>query len=354
MVATPASATHLSRWIDGLAFLEAYAVPPIGSVWKQPATSPIFPASEVIRLAYQRSPGVDVVRVEVEMAEQTLESAGDTSYVGVTLSSASLIGTTPLDAATPLSPEAIPSGGRTYLRHSVYVAYLDVSAVNYAAISDITFGCVPSSVDSNANGFARVHAVEVPHADLAPSTSPTDEVGVDIGWADTRRTIVDGSTTNAGYGIKRLIDRLDGARTMVRRHWQLATVEDTGFCWSCTATVLGSISWFRSGAAGLQPSWYMRARRLYDTATANVYTLRVTYASSDAAVGGQLRLVAGGTNNDITLPAPGDLLFHTVTVAASVPTSTTDQEVAITIQATTNTAAKTLYISQVALIETEV
>lgn len=340
-VGQPVSSAHGSRWAQDLAFLEAYALPPVAAA-TLPQTSATSPST--LRVAYARSPGCQLLLVRVQQHPRA--AIGARSTITATLTGATWYVANGLDGTAELN--APPHDRRD--EGGVVVGYLDVSGVTAGTVQDLAI--VTANVADNPYGLREVLVAELPVAAVDPVGAPTTEVGVDGAWPSRDNPLYDGATDQA-RGFVRLWDRLDAARTKVRRHWQVCALEDTAGAFSCTATgAFGSVV-FRP-TTGADPAWRLRARALWgaSASTPNRYTFRVRYRTANAGGTVKIRPVFNGVAG-ATLSVGGTTSWTAATVTVEVPTDGTDQEVTIRFEAMTDATAGTLYISQLALIEDE-
>lgn len=337
-VARPVSGSvNGQRWANELAFLRAHAVQSVAAV-----KLPRHATASTVRVAYNRSPGCNVIRVEVELHVTIVFPSFGRINASVALSGATLIAGSLLDGSSELLvPESEVSD------YPVYVAYLDVSGVTAGTTQyiDISWTDV-----SNGTGLYRVAVHEVPLAEVDPVGAATTEVGLNGGWPNPPNKLEAGAT-NVSYGWARIFGELDGARYTCRRHWQLATPEITAAAWTTSSTVDGPLTWNITGA--YDPDWYIRARRLYATTTANAHTLVGRLRMDAGGSSGRVRILLDGVaSGTLTVPA-GTTSFTTISTAVSVPTNTSGQLVKVEFDARVDGGGQTLYCSNLALIEAE-
>jgi len=190
-------------------------------------------------------------------------------------------------------------------------------------------------------GIASLNLVEIPLATLRPESG---EHGVLETIIDPREIIHDGS---ADRGTRAFLLAERSARTRVREHWQVSTYEDIADCWTRASSTFGAINW----GSSLEPRWRMRLRAVYGASAA--FTLRVRYRSSDS---GDLRLQAtpvGGAPLLYSLALPSSSSAWTsAQTTVSLPTSGTEQQIDLEFEARINSG--TLYLSSIALVQSEV
>jgi hypothetical protein len=353
----PVSSANHSRWNNDLLFLNCYVGHPILSESGLPSIST---SPHAYYVAFKKSPGVNCLRITVET---NLSTAGTRPQVqcAVTSSAGSVNWVE--------SGVALLLDGSNYLTTDVSVAQdypsytnsLDVSALTDGTIYDLIF-TLTDKAGSTTRGLYRINVVEVPLADVDPVTSPTTELGADASWlmsTDANR-IVDG-TTSISYGMTRVLDQLETARTKRRRHWQIIAAEDTTNAFQTSSTAAGNALPFPTGS----PTFRFRAKALYGVGagTPNSFLVRVRYRTSTTQkpnvrfavtpVGGSV------TNTDFKLAASSGVWTATTvddtstTMALSLPNTGTVQEFSLTL-GLWNSTAGTVYVSQIALIEASV
>lgn len=342
----PVSARHGGGWSDTLHFLLGYNLPPIVSCTVN-STPKSSPADYVF--AYRRTPGARALAVMIELHEPTVQGAectvaatlvgGSTSYLPPGVSGA-------LRGVSVLAPAQGYWGDRRQL-----IDVIDVSGFTVGALVWIRVRWTDSGTAPGTKGVARLHAFEVPRATLADDTS---DAGIDGGWPFAGNDLDDGSSSTLS-GFERLTAEIDRARSQMRRHHQLVTIENTTDAWALGASV-GTWAPVLFGRSS-QPTFSMRARRLYTSGTENIHQLVCRYTTQDAGNGAQLRITATsrttGTVRTATLTLPASTTFvASGTVAALIPCDGVDQEVSYSFEFQTSGAAN-LKLSAVDLIENE-
>jgi hypothetical protein len=368
VVGNPVGGRVPLRWIKDLAFLLAYNLPPIASVSGLPDTGITYPGVP-LRLAYNRSPGCHVLLVMIEMLPATNNPASFctmtvTGPTGSVWCPSGLDGTGPepngLDGSTDRFQSSI-SGIRALQR---VIGYLDVSAVTPGVTNDISVSWVQTGGAGTTEGIHAVHLIEVPSADVDPTSDPAGEVGASEAWAQAGYPILEGDAAE-DIGTQRIVAMMEKARNRVHQHLQLiAHEEHTALAFKTTTAnpTYGDLNWrFVGGGVppyGVPILWKMAARRLYTQATNNVYTLRVRYRSTLAGIAGSLRVTvldslgAGPTAATIALPA--STAWTTVTTTLNVP-CTGSGECTVKIEGwhAANGTGDYVAICQIALIENE-
>ncbi len=319
-VAAPVSEAVVDRWNNELAYLHSKQVQPIYSGYI--VSVPL--ASGSMRCVYNRSPGVSVIRVDIELARGAGTGSGVT--VGVTSSAGtitiigdgSLNGTRSLDAGYLMvrSPQTFSS---------------------YFLVTGITVGTPVELIITwtditKSNGLAYLNVVECPLADTSPVIDPTTEMGLDWSWSAAGNPIVNGTSTTPN-GIIRVVSQLDGARSAIHRHWQLATPEDDTTAWPVSSAVSASVPF---GTNNSDLTIRGRAPLLY-TGTSHVCEARVRYRCSAANTGHVTFVVTpiGGAAVNTTIAIPNSGAWTSVTGAILLPTSGTGQEFTIAFKADT-------------------
>lgn len=346
VVNRPVSARHGGGWSDTLHFLLGYDLPPVVSctIPNQPAGS----ETDYV-FAYRRTPGARALAISVELHEPSSEGAecslsatlvgGSTSYLPPGSSGA-------MRGVSVLAPLAGYWGDPRQ-----HIDVIDVSSFTVGALVWIRVRWSDSVSAPGTKGIARLHAFEVPRATLADDTS---DAGIDGGWPFAGNDLDDGSSSTLS-GFERLLAEVDRARSHSRRYHQLVSMETATDAWALGASV-GSWSPVLFGRSS-QPTFWMRARRLYTAATDNVHQLVCRYTTQHASAGAQLRITATsrttGTVRTATLTLPASLTFAASgTVAVLIPCDGVDQEVEYSFEFQTTSGAN-LLLSQVALIENE-
>lgn len=357
MVAEPASARVHTRQNDDLVHLASYAVQPVfsgclGAV----STSP-----HSYYIAYRKTPGIQCLRVEVEVHNSVSLGTMPDLTCEVTVPGAStnwieIGGGLFLDGSQGLGTET-PSTHDT----SRWANFLDVSALTDGTYYDLKF-LVTDGGTGLTFGLYRITVTEVPLSTVDPVGSPTTETGVNPAWLQStdRNLIVDGTASSISYGQLRLLNQLEIARYQKRRHIQIVKPEATTLAFNITSTAA-------IGAGGTEwpstPLFYVRSRALYGTSTANTYVMRVRYINSDATNKCTIRVAVtpvGGaaTNTDYVLPNKtsfGSSILDNggAMMSISIPGTGTNQECTIALYATNDTGGQTTQVSQVAFIEGE-
>jgi len=186
---------------------------------------------------------------------------------------------------------------------------------------------------------------------LDPVGSPAADVGANTSWPVPPGLIVEGSTAGS-RGFARLFGQLARARTLVRQHHTLVTLELAPGSWSRNSTSFGPF--IQAATDGV---WGIRARRLYTNTTPNPHILYVRYNSTVAST---IRVITFDgvtvTNNDFVLATTAGLWAFSSVNAVPIPTSNViagqEQLCGVSFQAKVNTAG-TVYFSTVSLIENE-
>lgn len=354
IVGAPASAANARDWISGLAHLIGYVTTPVTSqTFKLSAST-----AQTHFVAYKRRPGVVLLRITVETAAGTADAARGKLAVTVIDSAGAAVTAPWLGGSHVMDGTlAMPCINQTLRNYPTADAWLDVSGLTAGAWHDLVFTWTNVSA---SRGLAVVHVHECPLASSDPLSAST-EPGADLTWARARQGIVDG-TSSGTRGMQRLLGQMDIARAQCPKQGvQLCTSEDTTNAWATTATVAGTAVAFGTAS---DPLFRVRARSLYGTSVANNWALRLRYKCSDALAWNPTFRVAvtpvGGatTNYDFTLANQTTFAAKTTdnaaaTMALTLPSSGTGQVCTIRFRAWNSAAAKTTYVSQIALVENE-
>lgn len=358
IVGNPASGRNARDWISGLAHLTGYVVTPVASqAFKLVTTVP-----QTHYVAYKKRPGVHLLRITVETAAGTADGSRGTLAITAIDSAGAAATTTWLGGAHTMDgTQQMPAMSAVLRDYPTLTAWLDVSALTAGSWYDLV--CTWTNT-ATSRGLALMHVVECPLASGDPLTAST-EPGADLTWARARQGITDGSATGP-RGMQRLLGQEDVARAQCPRQGiQIEVPEDsaTPLSWAVTATAAGTVIPFGMGS---NPIWRIRARALYGTSVANTYSLRLRYKNSDAT-GAPWKCTfrvavtpvgAGATNTDFQLTNQTAWGARTTDSGAaamtvSIPASGTGQVCKVSFAAWNDTAAKTTWISQVALAELE-
>jgi hypothetical protein len=348
VVARAAAARHGRVWQDAIHHLLGYNLPPIVSC---NINADAAGSSADYVFAYRRTPGARALAVVVELREPSSDAAECTILLERVAGGTHYL---PDDAAAngnlrDLVPHSQPTGNWADPRQIIDV--LDVSGLTVGALEWIRVRWTDSVTAPGTRGIARIHAFEVPRATLATDAS---DAGIDGGWPFAGNPLHDGTSSTLD-GFERLLAEVDRARSLVRRHHQLVTIESTSDAWPCGSSV-GGWAPVRFGRS-TQPTFRLRARRLYDASVDNLHSLVCRYTTQHAKDGAQLRMTATsrgtGTVRSATLTLPPSTTFAASgTVAALIPCDGTDQEVDVVFDYQT-TGAANLMLSTVDVIENE-
>lgn len=336
---------HGRSWQDTIHHLLGYNLPPVVSCTISDAPSG---SSADYVFAYKRTAGARALAVVVELHEPSTANAECTLALDHITSVASFL---PPGTSGNLRGTAVhsPSTGYWSDRRQL-IDVVDVSALTVGALVWVRVTWTDSGTSPGTQGIARIHAFEAPRATLAVDST---DAGIDGGWPFAGNDLDDGSSS-ALSGFQRVLAEIDRARTTVRRHHQLVTMEGTSDSWPCGSSVgvWAAVLFGRSA----QPTFRLRARRLYESTTDNVHTLLCRYTTSHAADGAQLRMTATskttGTVRTATITLPASTTFASATVAALIPCDGVDQEVDVLFDFQT-TGAANLLLSCIDLVENE-
>lgn len=357
----PVATAGLSRWADEVAHVTGHLMHKAGEahVPNRPAGHTLLEGLDYsVHVPYSRSPGAQVIRVEVEIHPSN--EIGDSQTITATLpTSAVWIDHGGLDGSRTFY-NAPP--GRVVPRP--IVGWADVSACTVGALDEaVTLACVTSSKGA---GIMRATVHEAPLATLAIDAG---EPGWDAAATRAGRPVVDGGAASP-RGVQRLHHCLDEGRAGYRQHLCLSGVEsaDTGGHsttphWHRVAATLGAIDWFSTGSA--DPCWYLVVRDLY-TGTAGTWSVRVRYRTSDAtacelrvycrggAITGSAFVGAGAeVSATITLAGTSGAWAWTSPASITMPADGTDGLVRVRFEAKGPGSPELLSIACIALVEDE-
>jgi hypothetical protein len=330
---------HLSR---ELLFLLGRCLPVVSSQVYSGALG------QKVVVAYNRTPGAQVLLAELEFSNA---NSSDTAFVGAVVASSGTVsvietGRHVLDAATSTDVTT-----RTQVKRDTYRVHLDVTGLTVGTTVYLAF--IVSDTKAGDAQIYRITLAEVPIATASPADTPATEVGLDAAWPQARNAIVAGDTSQK-LGWVRAFGQLAKARAEVRRHFQLSCAETASTAtWRTETNAAGTAFPF---GLGNNPTWRVRARRLYTTATANAYTLRARYYAPSGAF--TLRCVVtpvGGApaNTDLALASNGGFDASS-TVALNLPTSGTGQECDIQFQLWRTSGTGFCNVSNIEILEAEV
>jgi hypothetical protein len=333
-VGQPMSGAIGRRWAHELAYQLGYNVAKVASITPKRNLPNV---ARTINLCYVRAPGCLGLRIGAEVYGTT---DGETCEVDAGASN--WIYADGLDGSRAL---IAPVEART---GQMYWGVKDADIYDVGDISTVSITHTPTASGAHT-GLARVSVHEVPLALTDPQASPTLWPSFNAAWPlPPGGRLVDG-TADTAYGFQRVVGQLAVARALPRHLWQIAQWERVGDAWSTTSTSFVDLL----GGARTFDFW-LRVRRRYRNTVANPRTIYLRYRSDQAWT---LRLVTtpkGGssTNHDYTIPSHAGSFVLRTSDAIDLPTSGTDQEVKLTVQAKMNTAG-TLYVSTLALPEAE-
>jgi hypothetical protein len=337
LVGRVASHQHVMRWTDELLYLLGYNLPTVASVVLPEYTH--ASNDSVVQLYYYPSPYAKALRATAEVYSTNAPATCEIETLVDGVSATFLAG---YEGGLDISKAFRMMYDR---RQGVSATgYIDVSGLS-AAPHRIT---VTRLADVGDTGIRRVSLCEVPLAASDVETTPADEPGVNPAWALPPGRIVEALSTNA-YGFARIVGQLDAARTLVRRHVQVATLEDTTNAEQTASASFVTIF----GATGTL--YRLRGSRIWGTAasssTDEPFYVFVRYL---AASGATLRLavtpVGGATvNTDIALGASAAWATDasgTLAIPVQVAGVAAECDVEIQLKATAGTA----YVATVALV----
>lgn len=332
-IGQPVGAMHTLHHVDTLTFLLGRVGHVVGSTSVSAASAG---TSTTTKIAYRRSPGAQVLCVEIELRATTGAYARVTaSIVGGTApripDGTDLLGGHLLDGTHDVACDP------AYTRHrNAYRCFFDVSGLSTGTTVEVTVN--HNDYASLSSGVRRITAVEIPLVSMDPVGDPATEMGIDGAWPSAGNDLVEGDSSSP-RGWYRVFDQMVKARTLWRRHVQFAAREDTLGAFSTNS--LTNVNMLGGGSGAFRT----RVRRIRANTVDNPQIVYVRYM---AVSGGKLRLditpVDGVlTTTDIVLPPSGS--FTSLASTVNFPTSGTDQEIDIHPQFLTNLGANPMYIS---------
>jgi hypothetical protein len=348
-------------WASQLAFLLGRALPHVASL-RVHAINPATTSTVTIPLQWRPSPGCRLALVVVDLNEAPVVNVVGRSLSGDRFARVSV--TAPSGGgviADPWLGSLGPIDGTTALlqqdpfrvARQQYAALIHLGAAG--DVADAVYD-VPVTISQSGSyshsGAAQVTLLELPVGTLRPELN---EVGLLLPSIDARNDLHDGDSS-IGAGITEALTAEQDAATRVREHFQIATYEDTARCWTRASAAQGAINFV--GSAGATDPWFrVRVRAVHGTsaATPAAFTLRVRYRSTAA---GSLflvrRVVGSGATATATLALPSTAgAWGSASASVTLRADGTDQELDLQFQAST-VDASTLFLSSIALIQTEV
>ncbi len=344
------SGTVGARWARQMAFLHCRAVQPVASLALYGLDLGTLEAT--VNIQYRRSPGCRAVLLSVLPGFDGIDGGrpkGHLAILSLTLPTAVTVILADRFDGTRTVPQQSPfRASRSAVQQ---FAVLDVSELSTESIVDIRVSIDDAGGANLHGGFAQIHLIEMPLDEVNPGAN---EPGVLVNWPDPRNRLEDGNLTTS-TGMRRLLHAELSAAYECRPHWQIATYESSTLSfisWMTLSAAFAPINWSGTLGSSLDPTFVLRAKRLYNVVDGDLRTLRVRYTGS---AGGQLKLklTAKGKatqTTTLTLGAHVGADFVEAKVNVVVPTDGTDQEVAIQFEARTNNADHYLFISSIALI----
>jgi hypothetical protein len=327
-VARPVSEAVMDGWDNDLAYLLCKQVQPIASQFI--TSAPLAAGS--MRYVYNRTPGVDVIRIDVQLNRGTGIGSSMTLGVAASAGTITIIGDGELNGSRPLD------AGAPFIRTPhTFTSFFLVTGITPGTPVELIFTWTNIS---KGQGIAYVNIVEVPLADtnpvLSPGTGPTGEMGLDPSWPQPGNPVIDGSATTKS-GTRRIVAQLDRARKDVHRHFQVATPEDATTAWTVTSGVSAFVP---LGMHDNDCAIRIPARLLY-VATANVWEAHIRYKCTGANTGHATFVITpvGGAPASTTINLPNSAVWATVTGAINFPTTGTDQECDVQFKADTSAAS---------------
>lgn len=355
MVRRPVSSRHGARWASQLAHLLGRQTHRVCSCALQ-VLSTRTAGARPAKVAYCRSPNAKLAIVQIELRYDALQTSPVVFPSGflVTVNVVAPTGATWVDRGPP---EALLDGSVSILLPSPTISgrkwltgILDVSACSTTTVSDLSITITGVGTDTH-EGLGTVTLVEVPRGAIAPEAG---DAGLQLQWCDPRNWLEEGSALTGPRGLSTALDLERLASEELRWWWQLVGYEEATpgtDTWAQTSTTFAALNWRQGLGALASPKWRVRSRALYGTAAGMQVEIRVRYY---AASGGTVRVIVtpvGGTATNLDIVCAASGAWTTATLTATIPSSGTDQRVDIEIEA--KTTSGTLYLSQIAIRQTD-
>lgn len=345
-VGAPVSEGVVGRWNNDLAhLLNRAGAQPVCSQYI--VSAPL--ATGTLRVLYNRTPGINLIRVDVELNRGTGIGARMTLGVTSSAGSISLVGDGPFNGTRVLD-----AGSALVRSPETFTGYFLVTGITPGTAVELIFTF--TNVDK-AQGLAYVHVVECPLADtnpiVDPGTGATGEMGLDPSWSLPGNPIVAANATTK-HGLIRAVAQLDRARKDRHYHMQINAPEDASTAWVVTSTVFAAIPFPTNNDDFALRG---RAQKLY-TATSMVALAYVRYICSAANTGSVNFIVTpvGGAPATTTVALANSAVWVTTSAAIALPissTSGTGQEFDLTWEAKTSTAATSVSLDILGVISNE-
>lgn len=356
LVASPVSATSCAQvWAAQSAFLLGRALPSVCSVAPHEVTA--TGTALTVPVQWHPSPGCRLALVTVDMhGSAYAEVIGRivavrrraTVTVTVPTGAGNVVGSTLFDGSETLAQREPLTAQRPIYTGFIHLGdWGDVSD----AINDVAVTIDDVGGDLH-QGLAAVTLTEIPVATLRPESG---EFGLALPSFDPRNDIHDGDTL-IGTGAPEILTAEQRASTRTRWHWQIATYEDTTYAWTRSSSTTGAINWVGTVGTAVDPKFRVRVPAVYGTSasTPATFTLRVRYRSTKNGTFRVVRTTVGGgatSNSDLAIASTGGA-WSTASGTLTLRADGTDQEIDLQFNAST-TDASTLYISSIAIIQTE-
>lgn len=345
IVGRPAASATPLAWSDAAAFLAGRAHKNVVLNTSRMVTT-TGGGTKTYYFGYVRSRGAQALRIVLELNTYSVANPS-TAKVSLTLTGATVLAgtnTAPLDGTTEL---ACPTS--RLRRVEEYERYFDVSGLTVGALNWIAV-TVAAGVYTH-RGLYRLSAYEVPRPALDPASNPSTDPGLNPAWGLPRGDVFAGSgstAADAGAGMERVLHQLDSARSEGHRTvLSLCTVEDTTDCWSDIGAA--GPRTFQMYTSGYIPTFRVRVRRLYTSATTNACKIAIRYNLNHAS-GGTWHVYTGGTTNVTLANTAG--AWAVATGSLAIETNGGDQEMAIQFGSTVPIGA-TLYVSSILIYDQE-
>ncbi len=235
------------------------------------------------------------------------------------------------------------AGHEDNLSRQRYRALMNVTGLTVGTKYDLNFAFTNVA---NHNGIAKLSVLEVPIATV-DVVRHTAEIGIEAASFYRDNPIATNLTTSP-RGMARFLAQIDRARKDNKRQWQICTSELDAAAFQTSSAAYANLM----VSFGLtNPTYRMRARRLYKTTDNNVYTLAIRYRVSGGATAAFQVKVNGAST---TITGLAGAAYGETTTALNVPCNgANDQEVTLEFTGGITAGAGTFYVSRILLVENE-
>lgn len=387
-VGKKAAARHTEQLIANISFLEGRNVEHITTSYPtscslvQDNTNAPATYSTVYTFFYQRSPGVKLINVELEMmANQTNSTStvyDDSSYwlfAEFELpTSCSFISGNNLDEAR-FAPKILEEPWTDTSQHGLIdVSALDPDTVYKFHITGTAYDARSSAGSFNSEyidgGFQRISVMEVPQFLLGVGTEAGFNSGsVDSVWATPYRRIVEGVRDDsggitAGYGFVRAVDQTQQVLARWRNCWQIvnhegsSAVDGMANVWRIPAgSSFAPIDFRVPGMTAGEQEFWIRTRNYYGSPNqVNSYRLYVRHKGTAGFLDLVYESEPSLTTGTVSVPLPASVNWTTTTLNVNLPCDVwfIDKEQLVRFWFTGDAnISGPVYIATMALIENE-